>query len=270
MSWGLVGVIVIVFALIGTVLASLRFGGRRSRQMMQTQTQINRRSAVAAPTVQTPQPGGVPQAVRTPRPEEPRAQQSIPTTVLYTLRTVLALAALLILYFGVFTATWEAPTPAALGAWAWDRWFWLIVAYVLVDVFAATYRQAQVTWFLRRIGIGAAVGLFVLLPIALWLGIGSKEEKVSRTPAGVSACPDVSSRETRGCLVREVWSNWIKPAEGTAVDGMQVCYDPPELIIFEYDIKDGTSFLRFKAKQGEVVMKYVLRRLPDGKTCPPI
>jgi len=59
----------------------------------------------------------------------------------------------------------------------------------------------------------------------------------------VGVCPDVSSRETRGCALTPEWSNWIKPAEGMAVNGMRPCYSPGDL---EWEFEE----INFKPPRG--------------------
>ncbi len=91
---------------------------------------------------------------------------------------------------------------------------------------------------------------------------------VAPPPVQEVACDNPSALATRNCLLNTRFSNWMKPAEGTANDGMNICYSDSELVEYESVISHGISLYRFRAKQGQVLMSYKFFKLPEGTLCP--
>jgi len=76
-------------------------------------------------------------------------------------------------------------------------------------------------------------------------------------------CPDASANETRSCIIGTEWSNRIK-FEDPAFNGMQVCATPGGE--YERTEENGTTFWRFKTKEGRLVKTY--RLYPASQKCP--
>ena len=71
-------------------------------------------------------------------------------------------------------------------------------------------------------------------------------------------CPDASMHETRSCVLSTAWSTWIKPAEGVETNGMQLWHTGG--VADERRTVNGTTYFRYRSKEGEIVMKYRIAR----------
>jgi len=94
---------------------------------------------------------------------------------------------------------------------------------------------------------------------------GSKAHSKAKEVASV--CKDLSARGKRQCLVDTAGSNWAKAAEGVANDGMIPCFSPRSMVVMDYMMEEGTMYYRFRAKEGSVVVTYLLMDL-HGQQCP--
>ncbi len=115
------------------------------------------------------------------------------------------------------------------------------------------------------------ITVFAVL-VVLGFGITNEIQKRStpdsgKTTAAKIVCQDASAYETRGCqgpVGNTVWTEKIKAAEGSAANGMMLCYTPG--VIHEQIQEAGTTWWRFKAIGGSVPLQY--RFFPGDQSCP--
>ncbi len=177
------------------------------------------------------------------------------------LTILLIVAGAIVLYCGLYAPKGESPSLADTGSWAWSHWLSILIFSGILAVLIARIFSGGTAKTLQWLLAGMLFFLFIITPIAGWVAeVRNSGQKLSKTKV---ICPDASSVETHVCVLNEEWSD-IKPAEGTADNGMSLCYSPQELV--DYEVK-GT-FYRFRSKEGKVPMAYVFKKLPEGTKCP--
>ncbi len=148
-------------------------------------------------------------------------------------------------------------TLAQASDWARGHWAFVVLAAIALGVIIAKTMKARATTLIWLLG-AATLALLLAEPVGAW---------VSEISLPQVTCQDPSSQKALTCLLNTKDSSWMKPAEGVADDGMRICYTPSSLIEFEYRLVNGTSFYRFRAKEGHVLMTYRLHKIPPGEEC---
>jgi hypothetical protein len=97
------------------------------------------------------------------------------------------------------------------------------------------------------------LGLVVVPQVWVW---------VSDVSVSGGVCPNVTSVETRSCLLTTAWSNWVK-VERAEDSGMRLCQTHGALS--ERKDYDGTTYWRYRSPDGKFLMQY--RLFPTQTDC---
>ena len=151
----------------------------------------------------------------------------------------------------------KSPSLKTINAFTKDYWLWILIVGTISYVLLSFISKKELTKMLRGVVALTVFLLFIGFPVIGWFAeTDSHEQKqLGRTEI---ICPDASALETRHCIINTEWSNWIKPAEGAADNGLYLRYGPQESVICECELENGTSLYRFRAKEGQVVLSYRL------------
>jgi len=155
-------------------------------------------------------------------------------------------------FIGGGLAVWAflaQPRPADVGSTSWDYWLTLLIIWGTLSALVALNATALGAASKVLQTVLAAAVLAVLVGIPSWYGV-----RDAFLPTKV--CPDASEYEVRSCLLNTAWSAWIKAAEGPAVDGMFLWKS--DGVDEEHMTRNGTTWFRYRAMEGEIVMKYRL------------
>lgn len=177
---------------------------------------------------------------------------------------ILCFVALAITSFGLYGSRLKTPTFTDIGEWGLSHWFWVLFLWGVLAAIITINAKAlgKAAGVLQKVLATTIFVIFFVFPVfkgARWV-----TRSLSGSPAAV--CPDVSSQQTRSCAVGETWSNWIKPAEGPADTGLQMCFTSG--VRWERGTAgNGATLFRFKAEDGgTIAVSY--RLMPAGQKCP--
>lgn len=177
-----------------------------------------------------------------------------------SLNILLVLAGLIVLYFGLYSSSWETPQLASTNDWSQSHWVWLLAFWgVLAALIALNAGKSTKT--LQLVLIGIVLMIFVGLPTIDWV------KDNAQLPV---QCRDGSAREVRSCLIHTQWTAPFKPENWSESAGKRLCYSPLEGVEFkQVDGSGGTYWLfRAKAKKGGKGEDTVLLTYKIMETCP--
>ncbi len=142
--------------------------------------------------------------------------------------------------------------------------YWLVIAIIGGLAYAAAFAfvdektHKQVRAALLKSVLWTTIGL--IIGTQGWVFV---RDIFLPTPV----CSNGSSLHVTQCRVSTAASTWTRAAEGTADDGMNLCFNPDNLVEVESRIFNGTRFYRFRSKSGETVVSYVFKMVPPGGSC---
>ncbi len=240
-----IGLVVVVVVMIFLIIpVALRLSAPHSSRMIQEQIRLDRHSGkVRSETVPERRSGG--RALE-------RVQKYLKIAAGWSM--TIGIIALCILLWWLYNTN---VTLAQASDWARGHWAFVVLAAIALGVIIAKTMKARATTLIWLLG-AATLALLLAEPVGAW---------VSEISLPQVTCQDPSSQKALTCLLNTKDSSWMKPAEGVADDGMRICYTPSSLIEFEYRLVNGTSFYRFRAKEGHVLMTYRLHKIPPGEEC---
>src|SRR5487761_2067263 len=177
------------------------------------------------------------------------------------LRSVLfVLIAGLLAWRALFT---PGPPPGEVGSFAWDRVVTLIGVWLAGATFIALSQKGSVAKTLQSLLTVVMLLLLVVFPLMGHAGVGNSPTQMLVHQSQI--CPDMSARETRSCLIGTTWSNWIRPAEGTADNGLHPCLNPGGEWQRKSDETTGITLVRFRTSEG--TMNKFYRLFPPTVSC---
>lgn len=160
---------------------------------------------------------------------------------------------------GLFEATPSTMSFASVNKWVWSHGPALLLIAGIAAITIAFYGGASKSIWFQALGWTIAL-LFVGSWVGSWFEPSSSKETVKpvvvqQAPAQ-KVCPDMTTSEKRSCFITsDKWSNWVRMESGAKDYSLKPCHSAG----VKSEITNvGATMLRFRARDGEVEVKYQL------------
>lgn len=140
-----------------------------------------------------------------------------------------------------------------------EHWFWFVALFAIAGVVAAIWAAVKKKPWKPWLEGAAIVAALVILGPQLWYA-------VPRWFKSSPICPPYSSAQMLYCDITTAKSQWTRPAEGSAINGMHLCF--PKEVKWQRRTVKGTTLIRFWLDEGEMRMPY--RLMPATTPCPSV
>lgn len=144
---------------------------------------------------------------------------------------------------------------------------WSYIVYVLIG-WGILYAVVELNKTSFPLGSASVMHKAIAAAVMVVLFGGPLHEWVNgKAKAAPTTCPDISSLETRSCLLSAVGSKTFT-TDSSVVNGMRVCFDPIEVVTSERTLEKGRAYFRLFPKPGIEVEKVRVKYLAVAGSCP--